>query len=420
MQSIFILGRQPALGLAELEAMFGAKAVATAGAQSAVVEIDPGEVEFDNLGGSTKFGSLITTVDTTDWRAIEKYLVRELPEHIEKLPEGKLTLGLSVYGLQVSPAATQATGLTLKKVLRKTGRSVRLVPNKEQELSTAQVLHNGLTRGNGWELLIVRDGNRTLIAQTVKAQDIDSYTIRDRERPKRDTRVGMLPPKLAQLIINLAVGPLPRKGASPLEYLENEPDEPITPPTEFPLPTILDPFCGTGVALQESLLMGYGAYGSDIDPRMVEYSVANLRWLSETFETGEITVPVEVGDATTHTWTHEFTHVACETYLGRPFTAPPSPEILNQTVSECNLIIKKFLRNIRGQVKSGTRLCLAVPAWQVRPGRFKHLPLLNRDIDSLEEIGYNRISFEHVASEELLYYRSDQIVARELLVLVKK
>jgi hypothetical protein len=35
----------------------------------------------------------------------------------------------------------------------------------------------------------------------------------------------------------------------------------------------------------------------------------------------------------------------------------------------------------------------------------------------LADLGYERVQFAHVKNEDLLYYREDQIVARELLVL---
>jgi hypothetical protein len=62
------------------------------------------------------------------------------------------------------------------------------------------------------------------------------------------------------------------------------------------------------------------------------------------------------------------------------------------------------------------RLCLGVPAWQIGPDHFKHLPL----IDQMSELGYNQVRFEHVSENQLLYYREDQIVARQLLVLTRK
>ncbi|HSH17948.1 MAG TPA: DNA methyltransferase [Candidatus Saccharimonadales bacterium] len=412
MQSVLILGRQPALGLSELESLYGAAAVRPVGAaaaapQAALLDVPAGDVDFERLGGSLKLARVLTVLDTTDWRQVSDALVDSAPEHTDALPEGKLTIGLSVYGLRVSPAAIQAAGLNIKKAIRKSknnpGRSVRLVPNKELELNTAQVLHNNLTAENGWELLLIRDGNKTIMARTTAVQDIESYTRRDRERPKRDARVGMLPPKLAQIIINLATRSVHGEDKARVQVFDEA-------------PTILDPFCGTGVVLLEAKLAGFNVYGTDIEPRMIEYTQANLDWLPGHYAVSDAGTKLEIGDATTHTWQPRPEFLACETYLGRPFTSLPSPEVLNQTISEVNLILKKFLKNIHGQLPPDARLCIAVPAWQTKPGRFKHLPL----IDQIQNMGYNRISFEHTSDEDLLYYREGQVVARQLLVLEKK
>ena len=411
MQSLLILGRQPALGLAELESLYGGDKLRPLGDSAVIVDVDPCLLAFDRLGGSVKFCKLLTELETTNWKEVEKFLLQVSPDHSERMEPGKMQLGLSVIGFEISLKQLEATGLSLKKAIRKTGRSVRLVPNKELELNSASVLHNKLTGPTGWELVFIRSGSKTVVAQTVKVQDIASYTQRDRGRPKRDTRVGMLPPKLAQIIINLGAGKLPE------DKLESICDIPAGEPVPYKLldKTVLDPFCGTGVALQEALLMGYEAYGTDNDKRMIDYSRANIEWLEKVYGI-ESEHALEQGDATNFKWNQHVDFVACETYLGRPFTSIPSNEILAQTVTDCNLIIKKFLKNIAGQIKPGTRLCLAVPAWQFRPGQFKHLPL----IDQIGDLGYNRVSFEHVRDENLLYYRADQVVARELLVITRK
>jgi len=412
MQSLMVLGRQPSLGLAELESLYGADKIRPVGSHAAIVDVDPCLLAFDRLGGSIKFCKILTELDTTDWKQIEKFLIKVSPGHSERMVDGKMQLGLSVIGLGVGLKQLEATGLNLKKTIRKTGRSVRLVPNKTPELNSAQVLHNRLTGPTGWELIFIKNGNKTIIAQTVKVQDIESYTRRDRGRPKRDARVGMLPPKLAQIIINLAAGRLAE------ETLQNICDIPAG--QKVPCPQldekVLDPFCGTGVILQEAYLMGYGVYGTDLEQRMVDYTLENMRWLVDNFNPSGRSSRFEKADATGYRWPHEFDFVASETYLGRPFTGQPEPEILAKTVAECNLIIKKFLQNIHGQIKPGARLCLAVPAWQTKPGQFKHLPL----IDQIGNLGYNRVSFERAKPEDLLYYREDQIVARELLVITRK
>ncbi|HSX36950.1 MAG TPA: hypothetical protein VLG13_02440 [Patescibacteria group bacterium] len=411
MQSLMILGRLPGLGLAELESLYGAGKVRSVGEAAAVVDVDPCLLAFDRLGGSVKFCKVLTELDTTNWKEIENFLVKVSPGHAQRLPEGKMQLGLSLYGFKESVRQIEATGLTLKKVIRASGRSVRLTPNKEPELNSAQVYHNHLTGPTGWELIFVKDGNKTVVAQTVKVQDINAYSSRDQARPKRDTRVGMLPPKLAQIIINLAAGQLQE------DTLQNICDIPAGEPVPRALlnKTVLDPFCGTGVILQEALLMGYDIRGTDLEPRMVDYSKQNLEWLSSTYNLEPRTNNLEVADATTAKWQAPIDFVASETYLGRPFTSRPTPEILAQTAADCNLIIKKFLRNIHGQLQPGARLCLAIPAWQTGKNVFKHLPL----IDQMEDIGYNRISFEHAGSE-LVYYREDQFTARELLVITRK
>lgn len=412
MQSLMILGRLPGLSLAELESLYGPDKIRPVGSQAAIVDIDPCFLAFDRLGGSIKFCKLLTELDTVRWKEIEKFLLQVSPGHSERMPEGKMHLGLSLYGFKESVKQIEATGLSLKKAIRKTGRSVRLVPNKEADLNTAQVFHNHLTGPQGWELVFIKNGDKTVVGQTVKVQDIDAYTLRDRGRPKRDTRVGMLPPKLAQIILNLAVGKLPE---DKLESICEIPAGEIVPRPHLGK-TVLDPFCGTGVVLQEAALAGYDVYGSDLEPRMVEYTKLNLAWLNANYRLeGGYTFSFEPGDATAHAWQQSLDFVATETYLGRPFTSRPSSEVLAQTMADCNLIIKKFLQNILGQLQPGARLCLALPAWQTGKNVFKHLPL----VDQIEQIGYNRIRFER-SKERLLYYREDQVVARELLVLQRK
>lgn len=393
MQSVFILGRQPAIGRAELESLLGAEHVQPIGDHAIVSDIPVDQIDFARLGSSVKLAQYLKTVQESNWRSIQFALPKLVRQCAEAIEEGKIQLGISAYGINVAPKQLMGAGLTLKKELRNAGYSVRLVPNQEPELSSAQVLHNHLTGERGIEFVIIRHGNQAVIARTVAIQDINAYAKRDQGRPKRDAFVGMLPPKLAQTIINLGAGQLPATQ-------EN---------------VVLDPFCGTGVVLQEALLMGYGAYGTDLETRMIDYSEKNLEWLVETHN-ASAEVTLEKGDATSHQWQYPFAAVACETYLGHPLNNWPRPDKLQQIIGTCNVIIEKFMRNIGDQIPTGTRLCLAVPAWIAPDGRVNHLPLL----DHLEKIGYNRVSFSHAQASELVYHRPDQVVARELLVITRK
>ena len=403
-QSVCILGRQPALGLAELESLYGGDAVSDIAPGIAGLILDIREVDFARLGGSTRLAAVIGEVPSSSWKQVEKALIGLAKSTAFALStSGKFHLGLSAYGFDVSPTKINALGLTLKKVLRaRHDGSVRLVPNTTAELSTAQVFHSHLTDEHGAELLIINCQNKTIIARTTAVQDIDGYTLRDRGRPKRDARVGMLPPKLAQIIVNLASGEIQRHESRDMSQ------EKIT---------VLDPFCGTGVVLQEALLMGYSAYGTDLEPRMIAYSEANLDWLASKFKIPDSTL--EVGDATNHQWQiskfqtpNSKIVVACETYLGRPFTERPSSAIFAQPIREVNLILKRFLQNIQPQLPQGSRLCLAVPCWF--DGREqKHLPFL----EHISGMGFERVAFQRASNEDLIYHREGQIVGRELVTL---
>lgn len=395
MSSIAILGRQPALGLAELESVIGSEMIVPVGSVSARVDLDQADIPAHRLGGTTKLAKELTVLDTTDWSKIEQYLRKSLPHHLSYIPDGKIKLGISAYGLPVKTEVINRTALSLKQTIKKHGRSSRIIANKTTELNAAQVLHGGLLSPVGLELLLVAQGTKTILAQTYWVQDIDAYADRDRKRPKRDSRVGMLPPKLAQIIINLATA------QTPPDYGAQ----------------VMDPFCGTGVVLQEASLMGYDIVGSDLDERMVRYSRENLLWLAshnsnlKVHDSSGEYFRLTVADATSADF-GIFNIIACETYLGRPFSHQPDQQVLREVMNDCNQIHKKFLQNIARQTESGFRMCIAVPTWSTRSG-FKHLPIL----DSLEELGYNRHKFVHVSTQDLIYYRPDQIVARELVVL---
>lgn len=394
---IAVLGRQPKISLAELEALF-----------QNVRPICPFLAEFESnstpdirrLGGTLKIAEPV-----------------DLQEFLENLPaSGKITLGISDFSPKTTPYKAQGEALKLKRKLIKTGRSVRIIPNKTTVLSSATSLHNHLLTENKIELLKYQQR----FYRVIQLSNLEDYAKRDQKRPARDARVGMLPPKLAQILINLC-GDLP------------------------PESCVLDPFCGTGVVLQEAALMGYTPYGTDISERMVEYSRRNLEWLSdeqghvslETFRDqrgaakanlarndgtrrdgfrGDIRLLVAQGDATNHTWTGPINAVACEVYLGQPMSNPPAEIKLKQEKQQCGNIILSFLKNLSQQINSDTPVTIAVPAWLRPNGTYERLNLL----DEIEELGYNVISFKNLEQDDLLYHREGQIVAREIIVLRKK
>lgn len=391
------LGRQPEISLTELQAVFGEKNIKQIAANFALVNSQA--FDIDRLGGTIKYAEIVHEFqaqkdDSTSYLTASRY-INDHYGPAWKSAEGKITLGLSAYHLRISPRSVQKTGILLKNLLKKSGVSLRLIPNNDISLSTATSHNNKLgSSERKIELVIVKTNDRRIIiAEGRGVQNITAYTIRDRHRPKRDAFVGMLPPKLAQIMINLAVGPAQARVA-----------EEATQSADI---TILDPFCGTGTILQEAALQGLAVYGTDLSEKMIHYTRDNLNWLQQSHRI-QTDWYIHQADATEVTWRQPIDAVVCETYLGQPFSAPPSPAKLKEVVGNCNHIISSFLKNIHPQLQPSTPLCIAIPAWQDKQGKFTHLPLRR----NLQELGY-----EQTTTTPLLYHRPGQVVAREILVL---
>lgn len=374
----YFLGSHPKLSLAELESVLGFKGLELIDTKIAASNL-PYNINF--LGGTIKIAKLVAELNVDDDLAdnLHQIILKNSPK-----TEGKLNLGISVYGKKMPPPEITKLAFELKKSL-KPKLNLRLAPNRAQALDTAQLIGLKLGRA-GLELNLIFKKNKILVSLTREIQNLSSYTLRDYERPARDARVGMLPPKLTQMMLNLSTG-----GAE--------------------LGTVLDPFCGTGVVLQEAMLAGFNAVGSDIEPRMIEFSRTNLEWIKLKFKI-ETDYSLMLGDATSALWP-KFNFVVSEVFLGRPLSRLPQKKDLDQIVENVNLITKKFLLNLRKQISdSGVVICLAVPAW-LGGKKIIDLPL----IDQLKDLGYNKMSLKFVSGNDLIYFREDATVARRILLL---
>ena len=394
MKYVAIAGRQPLISLAEIQALYN-KAARLVGKKLVFFEIDDDDEEnispdINRLGGSLKLGRFFDT----DFSKLAKFLATTHPE-------GKITLGISDFSKQKKSGLAKQKSMELKRNLAKMGRSVRVITSNEPEISSATAHHNQLGEKAGCFEIFLIDRE---IYLSLGTQNITAYTERDQARPARDAKVGMLPPKLAQILINLC-GKLP-EGAR-----------------------VLDPFCGTGVVLQEAAIMGYLPYGTDLNERMVEYSKKNLSWLfnernQKRFKIlpdliqkkDQILDAISVGDATSFTWEGEIDAVAFEGYLGAPMSKPPVDIKFKTEKAKCREIAIGFLKNITPQIKSGTPVVMALPAWLRENGKYAGLNIL----DEIQEMGYNFEKFQDLSQSDLLYYREGQIVAREIIVIRKR
>lgn len=138
----------------------------------------------------------------------------------------------------------------IKDSLKKRGHSIRVVQHEPQgRVKNATTIHEKLI-SNGCELMVLPGKDGFIIARTIWVQDIDAYSQRDIGR-ERSMVVGMMPPKLAQIMLNFAT-----RGDKKLQ--------------------IWDPFCGLGTTLIEAIHAGYGSLmGSDIVDSMVQTTTKN-------------------------------------------------------------------------------------------------------------------------------------------------
>lgn len=394
MKYVAIAGRQPLISMAEIQALYD-KGARLVGKKLVFFEInEDGEEnispDINRLGGSLKLGRLFDT----DFSKLAKFLATAHPE-------GKITLGISDFSKQKKSGLAKQKSMELKRSLARMGRSARVITSNEPEISSATAHHNQLGEKAGCFEIFLIDRE---IYLSLGTQNITAYTERDQARPARDAKVGMLPPKLAQILINLC-GKLP-EGAR-----------------------VLDPFCGTGVVLQEAAIMGYVPYGTDLNERMVEYSKKNLSWLfnernQKRFKIlpdliqkkDQILNAISVGDATSFAWDGEIDAVAFEGYLGAPMSKPPVDIKFKTEKAKCREIAMGFLKNITPQIKSGTPVVMALPAWLRENGKYAGLNIL----DEIQEMGYNFGKFQDLSQSDLLYYREGQIVAREIIVIRKR
>lgn len=386
MTLIAILGSHPDLSLAELSAVLNQPPEAA----SQTVAIFDSEIKnmpaLQNLlGGTQKLGIVLGAAQTVaEATALMQRALESLPGST------KLRFGISVHALDnPSLAKTLATshqkiGLALKKSLKSTGRSVRYVTSAEPTLSTVVVTKNKLT-SDGREFLLIATERGILVGQTKTVQDFESWSHRDFDRPGRNAKRGMLPPKLARMMINIS-GIAP-KGA-----------------------TLLDPFCGSGTILAEGAVLGFAhLIGSDISPEAVFDTREHLTWLAgEGVHLPDIdlfALKAEQADAKIPSQSVDL--IATEPFLGRPRQGTESVSDVRALVADLTDLYTKSFITLAGLLKPTGRMVIAFPVHFVGTQAVE-LPVS----EILSRAG---LLPDATQRTPLLYKRSNQFVGRHIV-----
>ncbi|HEU0051270.1 MAG TPA: hypothetical protein VFQ60_04435 [Patescibacteria group bacterium] len=257
MKHFLIFGNHPLLSLAEAKAvMNGAKPQIMN--KMAVFDREDwdGKVLQETLAGTIKLGDVVAEFPVSNLSALT------LAEIILNHPRGKkIEFGLTLFGASAAQTKqAKKLPIELKRVLQEQGRSVRWVTGERGEISPAAVAKADLIQ-TGFDFVIGFLNGSVLVGLTTHVQDADAWSKRDYGRPCRDEKTGMLPPKLARMMVNLALEPFRSSGRAPTG--------------------LLDPFCGGGTILMEAVLSGCpSVVGTDIDAQQIENSRKNMDWLA--------------------------------------------------------------------------------------------------------------------------------------------
>jgi tRNA G10 N-methylase Trm11 len=318
-----------------------------------------------------------------------------------KLSDGKHYLGASVYTAHqdISPGELAnrqdiiaRKTFALKKQLKEEEVSLRIVSGKEAQLSSVIVKKNQLLSDKGMELLVLLDHDQIWVGQTQAVQDFQGFSDRDFGRPFRDDWSGMLPPKLARIMLNLA--------GMKLDGL-----------------TVLDPFCGSGTVVQEAALLGATkVLGSDLSKKAIMDSIGNISWLKEEFSL-QTDIRFEQVDAVElSTWLPEnfIDIIATEPFLGEPVRAKLSKSEIKERQDALSRLYDDALVQMHNVLKPGGMLVMIFPFIDN-----SRLPLPRHLCRLFEQV----IIDENLVSTPRLgidYQRPGQKVGREIMVLRKK
>lgn len=302
--------------------------------------------------------------------------------------EGKFKYWLSIFWKQVN---LKKILMDLKKDLRKNDVSSRFVNKDFKNLSSAQVIWENLV--NRWTDFNVILWDKSFIWETIWVQDIKAYSDRDYSK-ERDMQVGMLPPKLSQMMINLSWWK-----------------------------TIYDPFVWLGTILIESLYMwNTEVYWTDLSDKMVEVSTENISKLKEKFTFEYSISKLNAKFIEESEYLNKADALVSEWYLWEVMTKNNiSKERIDKQIESLSKIYEAFFTWLK-KMNFKWNIVISFPFWEIR-WKYFYFDEIYKILDKycmIESLLSNDIDLSTTKSWSLLYKRPAQLVWREIFKLTIK
>lgn len=409
MRYYFILGTNPALSAAEIAAVLPPGCTTdNLYPQAMFVQADEKlntEALMNRLGGTIKIGRIAAEGVAYD----EDALVAAIQPLLANDSDERITFGISIHTLDTENSRSKMAGLqttqkhvgmTIKKTFKEEGRSCRWVTsNSELQLSSVTVEKERLTT-QGKEIVIFVKNGACDIGVTEVVQAFEDFSKADFGRPSRDVYQGMLPPKLARIMVNVSKAATSER--------------------------LYDPFCGSGTILTEALRLGYRQLtGSDKNRAAIQSTTNNIAWISKKFGVGEGDAqihlfPGDAREAGRHIKDYTIGTIVAETYLGVPRTGKESRGELQKRLHELTTLYYESLSAWRRLLKPGAAVVLALPVYVTKDERHGIIA------SEFSKLGYtlepllpasmiSRLNTKETKNHGLIYGRSDQFVWREII-----
>ncbi|MFA5358652.1 MAG: methyltransferase domain-containing protein [Patescibacteria group bacterium] len=354
-------------------------------------EIDA-EKTLDCLGGTIKIGQIL--LDSPSIKISPELVTSKLKV---STTDSKFHFGFSTYQLvKYNFRLPRNFGLEVKRLLKQKGISSRLVTSNEPNLSSVTVAKNRLLK-NGAEICLIIDKDKVYIGQTLAVQKFGEYSRLDYGRPGRDSLSGMLPPKVAKMMVNIAA-------------------------IESSKAKILDPFCGSGTVLQEAALLGYtDLIGSDISTKAIEDTKKNWEFLTASSSSVvDSHLDIHVLDATRlflKIKPGSVDTIVTEPFLGPPLRGGESLREIKEITDKLAALYFKSFGEFKKVLKPGAKVVIIFPIVKSRPS------IGNDQLEQIKKLGFTSDwdlpkGVESILTERqsIIYSRPGQRVEREIFV----
>ncbi len=344
---------------------------------------------MQKLGGTIKIAKYSESIDKIS-ELDEKKWLGFLEKNLDK--SKKNHFGFSLYNNKSSYKDINRLGMSLKQTIKGNGFKIRFVTGRDNALSSVIVAKNNLLER---ELIVIFGKEKIYLGMTEVVQDFESYSKRDAYRPHKDNESGMLPPKVAQMMLNIAK--VNDKSA------------------------LLDPFCGSGTIIQEAALLGLKKiYASDNSQIAVDDTKKNIEWLREKYKiNSEIIIKkIDSRHLGQNLNNANIDSIVSEPYMGNARFIQKTTHIptIEQIKSELQFLYLETFRQFYRILKNNGRIVFVFPIFQVGRERIHTL-----DEKNIMKIGFKSIkpdvkSYELSDNKNIIYMRPGQKVLREISV----